>query len=143
LFVGVATVATDPGWNESGIKEAWGRYWSDAAWGSLAPVAQTRCDVLSRILPRTTLRERARLEERWLLVQGSRGGYRIHLGSANVRRQSDGRLLLVAPDRKAKKHVASVFLPFEGDSMLATILAKAFLLADDERLGEEQLKEAP
>jgi hypothetical protein len=134
LFVGVATVANDPEWDAAGIKQAWSQYWHEAAWGSLAPVARTRRAVLERVLPRTTLNEQAQLEDRWLAVRGSRGSYRIHLGTANVRRQGDDKPLAVVPDRRAKNHVASVFLPFEGDGMLTTILAKAFLLAEDERL---------
>jgi hypothetical protein len=134
LFVGVATVANDPDWDAAGIKQAWSEYWHEAAWGNLAPVARTRREVLARVLPRTTLEGQAHLEDRWLAVQGSRGSYRIHLGTANVCRHDNDKPLTVVPDRRAKNHVASVFLPFEGDSMLTTILAKAFLLSEDERL---------
>jgi len=125
LFVGVSTVANDPSWSEAGVKTSWSRYWTDAVRGELAPLAATRREVLTRVLPRTTLRDRATLQDRWLVV----GEHRIHLGTANVWRAEDSTPQVVLPDRRAKDHVARVFLPFEGDSMLATILAKAFVLA--------------
>ena len=131
LLVGSCTVATDPAWTEVGLRADWRDYWNRTAWGALAPVAQTRRQVLERVLPRTTLRGCAQLEERWLVVQGSLASYRVHLGTANARREGDERPLQVLPDRRARSAAAEVFLPFEGDSVLATILAKAFLLADD------------
>jgi len=130
LFVGVSSVANEPGFSEADIKQSWRRYWTDNVWGELAPLARTRRDVLARVLPRTTLRDRAALEDRWLVVRGESDRYRVHLGTANVRRDDSDLPLEVTPDRRAREHVAAVFLPFEGDSVLATILARAFMLAE-------------
>lgn len=130
LFVGVSSVANEPGFSAADIKQSWRTYWTDNVWGELAPLARTRRDVLARVLPRTTLRERAALEDRWLVVRGETDRYRVHLGTANVRRDDSDLPLEVTPDRRARDHVASVFLPFEGDSVLATILARAFMLAE-------------
>jgi len=142
LFVGTCTVATDPAWSEAGIRTAWRDYWTETAWGALAPVAHTRREVLERVLPRTTLRGCADLEERWLVVRGSLATYRVHLGTANARREGDDRPLQVLPDRRARGAAAEVFLPFEGDSVLATILAKAFLLANDAQQDPATLRPA-
>lgn len=81
-------------------------------------------------------------QERELIVTAKDGQrYRIHLGSASVRRAADGdggedarqtsasERVDVPLDRRAKRQLDEVFLPFEGDSMLKTILAKAFALA--------------
>ena len=131
LFVGVSTVANEPSFDEGGIKEEWRRYWTGAVFGELAPLAQTRREVLTRVLPRTILRDRARIEDRWLLVQGDRGPHRIHLGTANVRREGSDAPVAVEADREARARAATVFLPFEGDGILTSILAKAFVLAGE------------
>lgn len=135
LFIGASTVANEASFREADLNKSWRDAWRAWAWGELAPVAQTRGQLLARILPRTTLRDRARVEERWLVVQGPKEAFRIHLGTANVRRERDDQPLPVVADRQARERAARVFLPFEGDSMLGTILGKAFLLAADESGG--------
>jgi hypothetical protein len=107
------------------------QYWADAVFGDLAPLAETRRDVLARVLPRTILRDRARLEGRWLIVDGAAGPSRIHLGTANVQRAKSTTPIVLEMDRSARARAASVFLPFEGDSILSDILAKALLLAGE------------
>jgi hypothetical protein len=127
LFVGVSTVANEPSFDEAGIKEEWQRYWTGAVFGELAPLAETRRAVLTRVLPRTILRDRARVEDRWLIV----GEHRVHLGTAQVRREGSDQPVAVEADRTARARAATVFLPFEGDGILTSILAKAFVLAGE------------
>ena len=129
LFIGASTVANEASFREADLNKTWRDAWRAWAWGELAPVAQTRGQLLARILPRTTLRDRAHVDERWLVVKGPQETFRIHLGTANVRRESDDQPLGVVADRDARERAGRVFLPFEGDSMLGTILGKAFLLA--------------
>ena len=142
LFIGVSTAATDPDFDPRDLDERWLVPWQEAVWGDLAPVAQTRRAVLAKVLPRTTLRESTELTDRELLVSARDGArYRIHLGSANVRPVDEvveAKPLTVTIDRKARKHLDAVFLPFEGDSMLKTILAKAFVLANTREPPEER-----
>ncbi len=131
LFVGVSTVANEPRFDAAGIKEDWRRYWGGAVFGELLPIAETRREVLARVLPRTILRERARLEDRWLVVGAGAGEHRIHLGTAQVRREGSEDPVPVEADREARARAGSVFLPFEGDAMLTNILAKAFVLSGE------------
>jgi len=73
------------------------------------------------------------LAGRFLIVRGNLRTYKIHLGSGNVMMEPNEQYLCIvrAPTRA---EVSGLFLPFEGDSTLALILSKAFLLAADERI---------
>ncbi|WP_170330082.1 DUF7737 domain-containing protein [Ruegeria arenilitoris] len=70
------------------------------------------------------------LDDMHLRVQGKRQAYLIHLGSAAVLLEDSRKHVCIVPDGKPKK----VALPFEGDATLSTILSKAFLLADDDKI---------
>jgi hypothetical protein len=124
LAISGSSVVNDPSFDEHGLARDWRNWWQEALWADLGPVGRTRRDVLSRILDRTTLRESARLEDRWLIV----GDVRIHLGTGQARSVGD-RPMPLSPDKDARERAAAVYLPFEGDATLTTILAKAFLLA--------------
>ena len=129
LFVGVASVGNDPTWSDGGPTGRYRDYWQDYAFGELSASAQTRAEVLARLLPRLAIGPQCSLEGRFLFVQGSLHTYKIHLGSGNILMSPNDRYLCIVPDRRGV--VTDVFLPFEGDGMLAIILSKAFLLADD------------
>ncbi|HSU16830.1 DUF4132 domain-containing protein [Longimicrobium sp.] len=132
LFVGVSSIGTDPQWRDG---EGLGRYWRDFAFGVLSATAETRREVLERLLPRLKIAPVARLEDRFLEVRGTLATYRIHLGSGNVLMEPGSRYLCIVPDSRAQKNrVAAPALPFEGDTLLSVILSKAFLLADDTRI---------
>ena len=92
--------------------------------------------MLERLLPRQTkLADRWALTDRFLVVRGDRRTYKIHLGSGNILMEPNDQYLCSVPDRRAASGegagAGEVFLPFEGDGMLAVILSKALLLADD------------
>ncbi|MER5418231.1 DUF4132 domain-containing protein [Streptosporangium roseum] len=125
LAVGVTSVGLDQ--QAAGGHED---YWHSYGFGELTETARTRRDALTRLLPRLRIAERAELTDRFLRVRGDRRTYRIHLGSGNILMEPNDAYLCIVPgnDRAA----ASVFLPFEEDGgMLSVILSKAFLLADD------------
>lgn len=106
------------------------RYWQEYGFGELGETAKTRRDVLARLVPRLRIADRLELTDRFLRVRGDLRTYKIHLGSGNVLMEPNDAYLCVVPgfDRDA----GSVFLPFEEDGgMLSIILSKAFLLADD------------
>ncbi|WP_418958916.1 DUF4132 domain-containing protein [Streptomyces tritici] len=132
LFVGVTSIAADPDWREDGRRP----YWESAGFGELNGTAQTRRDVLARILPMLRIADRCDLEDRCLVVRGELTTYRIHLGSANVRMAPDDAYLCVVP--AARKTDGKVFLPFE-DERLSLILSKAFLLADDAGITDDSI----
>lgn len=125
LAVGVASVGLDQ--QAAGGHED---YWHSYGFGELTETARTRRDALTRLLPRLRIAERAELTDRFLRVRGDRRTYRIHLGSGNILMEPNDAYLCIVPGRD--RAAASVFLPFEEDGgMLSVILSKAFLLADD------------
>jgi len=132
LFVGVASVGNDLAWADGGPEGRYQDYWHSYAFGDLGGTAKTRAAVLARLLPRLKIAPRCRLDGRFLLVQGDLRAYKIHLGSGNILMEPNGQYLCIVPERGDE--TGDLFLPFEGDRMLAIILSKAFLLADDARI---------
>ncbi|MCR9202809.1 MAG: DUF4132 domain-containing protein [Planctomycetaceae bacterium] len=133
LFVGVASVGNDPNWADGGPEGVYREYWQDYAFGELSATANTRRQVLERLLPRLKIADRCELDGRFLQVRGQLRTYRIHLGSGNILMQPNDEYLCIVPSRSTAA-VDRLSLPFEGDSTLGVILSKAFLLADDHRI---------
>ncbi|MEU7819272.1 DUF4132 domain-containing protein [Catellatospora sp. NPDC049133] len=133
LFVGVTSIAADPQWADHGERR-FDDYWRSAGFGELTATAQMRREALERLLPRTRLATRTSLTERWLRVQSSLRAYRIHLGSGNVLMEPDDAYLCIVPARSP-----AVRLPFDEDTVLNAIVAKAFLLAADEKITDPSI----
>jgi hypothetical protein len=137
LFVGLSSVGNDPTWSEAGVDLPalhQGYAW-DVSFGNLSAPAETRREVLQRLLPRLAIASRCELDGRFLVVRGDLRTYRIHLGSGNVLMQPNDQYLCIVPGRGAGAGSSGqLFLPFEGDAVLSVILSKAFLLADDHRI---------
>ncbi|MFD8707583.1 DUF4132 domain-containing protein [Kitasatospora sp. NPDC059648] len=136
LFVGVCSVGNDPTWSDGGPEGRHRDYWQAYGFGELSQSARERGELLARLLPRLAVGERCTVEGRFLEVRGELHTYRIHLGSGNVLMAPDDRYLCIvpAPEDSADGSAGSSggpYLPFEGDRMLAVILSKAVLLADD------------
>jgi hypothetical protein len=132
LFVGVASVGNDPTWQDGGPGGRFQTYWQSYSFGALNESATTRKAVLERLLPRLTkLRDKWSLDDKFLIVRGSRRTYKIHLGSGNILMEPNDQYLCIVPDRSSATKDPAVFLPFEGDATLSIILSKAFLLAND------------
>ena len=132
LFVGVASVGNDPAWSDGGPEGRFRDYWHGYAFGDLGETAKTRAEVLGRLLPRLKIAGRCRLDGRFLFVRGDLRTYKIHLGSGNILMEPNDQYLCIVPGRSEDS--GDLFLPFEGDRMLAIILSKAFLLADDKAI---------
>ena len=96
-----------------------------------------RKSVLESLLPKLTIRDRCRITDRYLWVRGESNEYRIHLGSGNVLMEPGSQYLCIV--RGGGDTAATVPLPFEGDSMLAIILSKAFLLANDKAIRDQTI----
>lgn len=135
LFVGVATIGNDPEWTDHGQDRRYHDYWSSYSVGELGVAALTRRDVLSRLLPKLAIADRARLEDRWLVIEGRLRTYRIHLGSGGVQMEPGQQHLCIVPGTRDGAP-SKIHLPFEGDSMLSIVLSKALLLADDDRIDD-------
>jgi len=139
LFVGVASVGNDPTWQDGGPEGRYREYWQSYSFGDLSATAQTRKEVLSRLLPRLKIGPRCTLSEKFLVVRGDRRTYKIHLGSSNILMEPNDQYLCIVPSRADVGSPGDVRLPFEGDGVLAVILSKAFLLADDTRITDSTI----
>jgi hypothetical protein len=135
LFVGVASVGNDPTWQDGGPGGRYRDYWQSYSFGDLSAVAETRKQLLARLVPRLTIADRCAIEGRFLKVRGELRTYKIHLGSGNILMEPNDQYLCIVPGRgSAAAGTESLFLPFEGDTVLAIILSKAFLLAEDTKI---------
>lgn len=132
LFVGVTSIAADPMWEDGEARDYWVREWH----ADLTESTRTRRDALERILPKTKIADRCALDGRHLVVKGELRTYKIHLGSAKIVMEPDDAFLCIVSERRTP--AAKVFLPFE-DERLSLILSKAFLLAADDRIGDESI----
>ncbi len=145
LFVGVSSIGNDPTWIASGGETGRDRfddYWRAFAFGPLMPSAETRRDVMTRILPRLKIAARCELRERFLVVRGDLRTYRIHLGSGNVMMEPNDQYLCIVPDRiTGARSKDAPMLPFEGDTLLSIILSKALMLADDGKIQDASIRE--
>ncbi|MFF3418100.1 DUF4132 domain-containing protein [Streptomyces sp. NPDC002698] len=133
LFVGVSSVGNDPTWQDGGPGGRFQEYWASYGFGELTETAQTRRALLDRLIPRLAISDRCTLEGRFLHVKGERHTYKIHLGSGNILMSPNDQYLCIVP-KSAAGSLLTGYLPFEGDRMLAVILSKAMLLADDLRI---------
>lgn len=134
LFVGVASVGNDPGWEDQGQRTNYGTYWRQVSFGDLSATAETRKAVLNRLLPRLAIGKVSRIEGKFLVVKGKRRTYKIHLGSGNILMEPNDQYLCIVPGTSKSVTHEKVYLPFEGDSVLAIILSKAMMLANDDKI---------
>jgi len=134
LFVGVCSVGNDPNWADGGPQGRHREYWESYNRSELSGSAQTRRDLLLRLVPRLRIAPQCTVSERHLIVRGTVREYRIHLGSGNILMSPDDRYLCIVARRMDEENGTGFFLPFEGDALLSLILSKAFLLAADDRI---------
>ncbi|MDQ4091003.1 MAG: DUF4132 domain-containing protein [Actinomycetota bacterium] len=139
LFVGVASIASDPTWTDRGTNRGFDRYWHDHSFGELPESAQTRRAALERLVPKTKIADRCEVTDRFLVVRGNVRTYKIHIGSANILMEPDDSYLCIVPARR-RDPAHNVFLPFEEDGgRLSVIMSKAFLLAADETITDPSI----
>lgn len=136
LFVGVASVGNDPMWHDGGPGGRYRDYWQSYSFGDLSATAETRKQILSRLIPRLTIADRCTIDGRFLTVRGHLRTYNIHLGSGNILMEPNGQYLCIVPGRGSASPTEQLFLPFEGDTVLAIILSKALLLAEDTKISD-------
>jgi hypothetical protein len=132
LFVGVTSIGTDPAWNRDHPDDSHLPYWQQFAFGDLTSAAEHRREVLESLLPKLAIRDRCRLDGRFLLVRGDLHEYRIHIGSANVLIEPGSRYLCIV--QGSGDTAANLPLPFEGDRILGLVLSKALLLVNDTKI---------
>jgi hypothetical protein len=138
LFTGVTSIGSDAAWGQR-ESNPFREYWSAFSFGELTEMAQTRKRVLERLIPRLPLKDRCRIDGRFLIVRGDRATYRIHLGSGNVLMEPGSRYLCIVEGAATKASPRNLALPFEQDNQLSLILSKAFLLADDAKIKDQSI----
>ena len=130
----------DPTWQDGGPEGRYRDYWESVSFGDLSASAQTRCELLERLIPRLKIAERCSFEDKFLVVRGDVRTYKIHLGSSNIlMKPNDEYLCIVAGRGRAAGPAGNVFLPFEGDERLSVILSKAFLLPEDTKITDTMI----
>ena len=134
LFVGVGSIGNDPAWQDGGRETRYGEYWQNYSFGELSATAISRRETLERLIPRLKIANKCVLSDRFLLVQGTRRRYKIHLGSGNILMEPNDQYLCIVPDARVRAGTPQVYLPFEGDATLSIILSKAFLLSEDKAI---------
>lgn len=135
LFVGVSSVGNDPNWLDGGRTETHRNYWGSYSFGELNASAQTRKTILEHLVPKLKIAKVCSFEEKFLIIQGTRHSYKIHLGSGNILIMPQDKYLCIVPAQgQLDKAGDKIFLPFEGDRILSVILSKAFLLAADDKI---------
>ncbi len=138
LFVAVTSVANDPEWRDGGPDGYNRAYWHRHAFGDLSQSAETRRDLIAQIVPRLSIADKLEVDKKALIVTGKRQQYAIHFGSTNIQILPSNRYLCIVPDRGARE-AESIRLPFTGDSQLSTILAKAFMLVDEDKITDRTI----
>jgi len=140
LFVGVASVGNDPNWLDGGRSEQQRGYWQQCSFGELNASAQTRKAILERLVPRLKIANQCTFADKFLIVQGKRHAYKIHLGSGNILIAPQDKYLCIVPAQaQVDRATEKVFLPFEGDRVLSVILSKAFLLTADDKITDSTI----
>ena len=100
-----------------------------------------RGEILARVLPKTPIAGRCKVEEGFLTVQGQLGSYRILLGwgSAMLVTESGIRRLQI-PQRILNAVVLDMAaIPLELDYRTEMVLRKAYVLADDWKIEDPEL----
>ncbi len=141
LFISVAGVAADPTWPLK-VPESWAQGWRESAFGELTLLGQRRREVLQPLLAALPAADLLSLEDRFLHVRGRRHEYRIHLGSGNVLREPGSRhvCIVAAGGVRLPGEPGHLWLPFEGDEMLALIVSKALMLARDDEIADPSIR---
>jgi len=138
LFVAVTSVANDPNWTDGGPDGRFGQYWIRQAFGDLGETAKMRKTLIEGLVPKLAIKDKLKITEKYLEVQGRMNKYQIHFGSGNIMIMPDNRYLCIVRGATSKKE-GKIYLPFEGDTMLSVILSKAQLLANDDKITDRTI----
>ena len=145
LFTSVCTVANDPFWIERfALEPRLREYWEAMAHGGLTDAIAHRREMLISLLQDVSQRERIELAERYLVVRGTLRTYYVDLATANVKMDPPGKWLSFgskATQLEMRASWASTHLPaMDDDVILARILARASVLANDDQIRDRSLR---
>lgn len=139
LYVGVCSVGNDPEWSDGGEDGRYRNYWHSFSFGELTASAITRKEILENLIPKLRFGKQCKFVDRFLIVEGKKRIYKIHLGSGNILMEPNNQYLCIVPDSSKSSKEPKVYLPFEGDRTLSIILAKAQLLAIDDKIKDSTI----
>jgi hypothetical protein len=136
----VCAIGEDENWRDEGDRGI-GTPGDRMTMPELSAAVSLRADILARMLPRTPIADRCRLEPLHLDVQGQLGRYRISLVSGLVALIADSglRWLKIPPKLLTAVPLELAELPIELDYRTETILRKAYLLASDWEIEDAEL----
>ncbi|WP_322906934.1 DUF4132 domain-containing protein [Paenibacillus campi] len=111
--------------------------------GGVDPEASLTTVELRRVIVEETIRlmklDNVTLDRNHAIIQGQLGEYSVHLGSANVYKQTVGAIYIVPVH---SQHRGRLFLPFvDEDPRTAEIVSKILLLAEDRKIKDPQILE--
>jgi hypothetical protein len=115
-------------------------YWTSCLSLDLLPSEETRAVILEHIIPQLEIADRCQVRGKYLHIRGDLRNYMIHIGCGRVMMEPNNIHLAIDPDSRTLKKICDhLFIPFEGDSHLYLIIAKAFLLAGDSKIQDPKL----
>ena len=140
LFTSVSAAGDDETWVDQGDRGV-GIFKSGFKIQELSGIIGLRSEMLSLVVPHTTIRDRCKIHNSWLEVRGQLGTYRIELawGGSALMTEKEFRWLRIP--RRILDEVPLDFktILIELDYRTETILRKAYVLADDWRIDSPEL----
>ena len=140
LFTSVSAVGGDDSWTDQGDRGI-GILSEDYDVRELSGLMDLRRETLALVLPHTPIHERCKTHKTWLELRGQLGTYRIEFlwGGASLMTETGFRRLNIS--RKILDEVSLDFseIPIDLDYRTETILRKAYVLADDWKIGSPDL----
>ena len=138
LFVAITSVASDPAWTDGGPDGRFGTYWQSYNFGELGETAKTRKELIEKLIPKLAIANKLEVTEKYLKVKGTRHSYNIHFGSGNIMIMPGNKYLCIVRAPEPTK-MGKIYLPFAGDNLLSTILSKAHLLVNDDKITDRTI----
>ncbi len=134
LLINQSSIGNNPEWQDDAGEPIFQRYWQDFNFGALTLTGLNRKKLLTELIPKLKIADQCRFEDRFLIIEGQVKTYKIHIGSANVLMEPYDDNLFILQDIENANDKQMIILPLDGDNILALILNKAFLLAEDQKI---------
>lgn len=131
LFTSVSAIGPDESWSDLGERGT-GLVASEVV-HELSGILALRVELLSRVLPLTSIADRCRIEQAWVRVQGKLGTYRISISWGGVIRIIEKGVRHLNIPQELLDAISMDFsaVPVELDHRTEMILRKAYLMAND------------
>jgi hypothetical protein len=135
LFTSLCAIGEDETWADQGDRGT-GIFSEGLDVQEITATVALRADMLSRVLPYTTIADRCEMQKTWLEVRGQLGTYRIPLGWGGAALMADDGMRWLQIPQNLLDAVALDLsaVPIDLDYRTETVLRKAYVLADDWRI---------